>query len=67
MEKQTRVLEFIAKLSAAYDLTQPLPYELLHTDSSRATKLGEGASRLTESSKVNDFDFDLPPMSSCSG
>jgi hypothetical protein len=66
MEKQAQVREFIATLTAAYDLTQPLPYELLHTDSARAKKCGDGGSSSTESRKINDFGVGLPPLSRCS-
>jgi hypothetical protein len=65
MEKQAQVREFIARLSAAYDLTQPLPYELLHTDPSRVTKFGDSAGSSIET--PNDFGVGLPPLSRCNG
>jgi hypothetical protein len=62
MEKQARVREFITRISSSFDLTQPLPYELLHTDSSRVTKLGNSENRSMELQKVNDFGVGLPPL-----
>ena len=61
MEKQARVREFITRISSSIDLTQPLPYELLHTDSSRVTKLGSENGSI-DSLRGNDFGVGLPPM-----
>ena len=68
MEKQAKVREFLGRLKTI-DVSQPLPFELLHTSRS-SSKLGTGSGLdngmfQDKGSYNNDFGVGLPPMANC--
>jgi hypothetical protein len=67
MEKQAKVREFLFKLNSAIDVSEPLPFELLHTNrSSSAYGKSSGSDNNSDNKfSATDFGVGLPPMANC--
>ena len=66
MEKQAKVREFLGKLKSSIDVSEPLPFELLHTGrSAGSSSKSSGAEYGSYNDKGfynTDFGVGLPPM-----